>query len=101
MKIRTLIVDDEPLGRKRIQKLLMAQSDFEVVGESRDGREALNAIKNLAPQLVFLDVQMPEMNGFEVLGHLDPATAPIIVFVTAHGKCARSPGEAGRVANLR
>jgi two-component system LytT family response regulator len=84
MKIRTLIVDDEPLGRKRIHKLLMAQSDFEVVGESRDGREALNAIRNLAPQLVFLDVQMPEMNGFEVLGHLDPATAPIIVFVTAH-----------------
>src|SRR6185436_2052315 len=94
MKIRTLIVDDEPLGRKRIHKLLTAQKDFEIIGESRDGREALNAIKGLAPTLVFLDLQMPEMNGVEVLTRLDPAQWPIIIFVTAHDDFAVKAFEA-------
>jgi two-component system LytT family response regulator len=94
MKIRTLIVDDEPLGRRRIHKLLAAEAAFEIVGESRDGREAVKAIATLAPDLVFLDVQMPELNGFEVLGEIDPTQLPIIIFVTAHDDFAVKAFEA-------
>ncbi|HXI53798.1 MAG TPA: LytTR family DNA-binding domain-containing protein [Candidatus Saccharimonadales bacterium] len=84
MKVRTLIVDDEELGRKRIRKLLSLESEFEIVGESRDGREAIRAIEKFSPDLVFLDVQMPELGGFEVLSQISPAKMPVIIFVTAH-----------------
>jgi len=84
MKIRTLIVDDEELGRKRIRKLLSLESEFEIVAESRDGREAIRAIEKFSPDLVFLDVQMPELGGFEVLSQITPAKMPVIIFVTAH-----------------
>ncbi|HXJ75167.1 MAG TPA: LytTR family DNA-binding domain-containing protein, partial [Candidatus Dormibacteraeota bacterium] len=78
------IVDDEELGRKRIRKLLSLESEFEIVGESRDGREAIRAIEKFSPDLVFLDVQMPELGGFEVLSQISPAKMPVIIFVTAH-----------------
>ncbi len=88
MSIRTLIVDDEPLARERIRMLLEDLPEFEMVAESANGTEALHAIERLAPDLVFLDVQMPELTGFEVLDRLDPARIPVIVFVTAYDQYA-------------
>ncbi len=88
MKIRTLIVDDETLARRLIHRLLASHRDFEVVGECADGRDAVATIERLAPELVFLDVQMPEGGGFEVLRLLDAARAPAIVFVTAYDQYA-------------
>src|SRR6185436_12844676 len=84
MKVRTLIVDDEELGRKRIRKLLSLEPDCEIVGECGDGREAIRVIEKSSPDLVFLDVQMPELDGFDVLSQIAPAKMPVIIFVTAH-----------------
>ena len=67
MSLRTLIVDDEPLARERLRKLLKAEPDVELLGECANGWEALAAIEKQKPDLVFLDVQMPEMDGLEVL----------------------------------
>jgi len=83
-KMRVLIVDDEELARDRMQSLLAAQHDVEIVGVCADGITALEAIEAHHPDLVLLDVQMPGMDGFEVVSNLDPADAPAIVFVTAH-----------------
>jgi two-component system LytT family response regulator len=83
-KIRTVIVDDEELGRDRIQSLLELQPDVEIIGVCADGASAVETIDRTQPDLVFLDVQMPGMDGFEVVENLEPATAPAIVFVTAH-----------------
>jgi two-component system LytT family response regulator len=88
MKIRTLIVDDEHLARERLRKLLEEEADIEVAGECANGREALDAIKKEAPDLVFLDVQMPELDGFGVLSKLAGDKLPAVVFVTAHDKFA-------------
>ena len=87
-KIRTLIVDDEELARERLRSLLGAEPAIDLVGEAGDGRTALDAIARLRPQLVFLDVQMPEMDGFEVIETLPEAERPTIVFVTAHDQFA-------------
>jgi two-component system, LytTR family, response regulator len=84
MKIRTLIVDDEELGRDRIQTLLELQPDVEIVGVCNDGVSALETIEREHPDLVFLDVQMPGMDGFEVVDNLDKDNMPAIVFVTAY-----------------
>jgi two-component system LytT family response regulator len=94
MKVRTLIVDDEELARKRIRKLLLLESEFEIVGESRDGREAIRAIEQLAPDLVFLDVQMPELGGFHVLAQIALEKLPVIIFVTAYDQFALKAFEA-------
>jgi two-component system LytT family response regulator len=94
VKVRTLIVDDEELGRKRIRKLLALESEFEIVGESCDGCEAIRAIEKLAPDLVFLDVQMPELGGFDVLARIAPQKMPVIIFVTAHDQFALKAFEA-------
>ena len=94
MKVRTLIVDDEELARKRIRKLLSLDAGFEIVGESRDGREAIRAIGKLAPDLVFLDVQMPELGGFDVLAQIASEKRPVIIFVTAHDQFALKAFEA-------
>src|SRR5581483_7910641 len=83
-KIRTLIVDDEELARDRIQTLLELQPDVEIVGTCADGVSALEAIERLRPDLVFLDVQMPGMDGFEVVENIEKGKVPAIVFVTAH-----------------
>jgi two-component system, LytTR family, response regulator len=88
VKIRTLIVDDEELARERLRSLLEKEADVEVIGECADGRTALNAIQRDRPQLVFLDVQMPEMTGFEVLEEIPLQERPNVVFVTAHDKFA-------------
>jgi two-component system, LytTR family, response regulator len=81
-KIRTLVADDEPLARERIVTLLRAEEDIEVVGECPDGARAATAIQQLSPDLVFLDVQMPKLNGFEVLELLG-RNVPV-VFTTAY-----------------
>lgn len=88
MKTRVLIVDDEPLARDRLEKLLTGESDVTIVGQCTNGQEAVSAIEEHAPDLVFLDVQMPELDGFGVLSQLNPARIPVIVFVTAHDKFA-------------
>lgn len=82
--IRTLIVDDEPLARHGLRVRLEAQPDVELVGEAADGPAAVEAIRTLAPDLVFLDVQMPGCDGFEVLERVGGVHLPMIVFVTAH-----------------
>ena len=84
--IRALIADDEPLARSVVRGLLAGYADVEVVGESRNGVETLGAIRQLAPDLVFLDVQMPELDGFAVLASLASEALPAVVFVTAHGQ---------------
>jgi two-component system LytT family response regulator len=86
--IRTLIVDDMLLGRKRLRRHLEELRDIAVVGEASDGREAIEAIETLSPQLVFLDVQMPEVDGFDVLSAVGVDAIPAVVFVTAHEEFA-------------
>ena len=88
MKIRTLIVDDEPLGRERIRALLQRDPEIEVVEECPDGRRAVAAIERSRPDLVFLDVQMPEMDGFAVLEAIAGERMPAIIFVTAYDRYA-------------
>ena len=88
MRLRAVIVDDEPLARERVRELLGEESDVEVVAECADGVEAVAAIRREDPDLVFLDVQMPEMDGFEVLDALDAETLPAVVFVTAYDRYA-------------
>ena len=82
--IRALIADDEPLARSVVRGLLRGYADIEVVGESRNGTETLGAIRSLAPDLVFLDVQMPDLDGFGVLSSLDGEVLPAVIFVTAY-----------------
>jgi len=86
-KIRTLIVDDEELARDRLRGLLARETEIDVVGEAADGRSAVALIEKIKPDLVFLDVQMPELDGFEVLRALGEKR-PNVVFVTAHDKFA-------------
>jgi two-component system LytT family response regulator len=100
MKIRTLIIDDETLARKLIRRLLAAEEGIEIVGECADGRAAVSMIAGALPDLVFLDVQMPEWNGFEVLERIDPARMPVIIFVTAYDKFALKAFEANALDYL-
>jgi two-component system LytT family response regulator len=88
VNIRTLIVDDEPLARQRLRDLLEAEPDIELVGECADGGEAVAAIGERKPDLVFLDVQMPVLDGFGVLEALAAERLPVVVFVTAHDRYA-------------
>jgi|HubBroStandDraft_6_1064221.scaffolds.fasta_scaffold52566_3 two-component system LytT family response regulator len=88
MSIRTLIVDDEPLARDRIRGLLDSEPDVEIAAECSTGLDAVAAIRGLQPDLVFLDVQMPELSGFDVLEAVLPAPLPIVIFVTAHDQYA-------------
>jgi len=86
--IRTLIVDDEPLAREKLRGFLEKEDDIEIVAECRNGREALETIEAEEPDLVFLDVQMPEMDGFEVLEHTDRDKLPAVIFTTAYDQYA-------------
>jgi len=86
--IRALIVDDEPLPRERIRTLLAEHRNIEVIGECQDGQEAANKILAERPDLVFLDIQMPELDGFEVIKAIGPDDLPAIVFVTAFDEYA-------------
>jgi len=88
VSIRTLIVDDEPLARRGLRARLEQQSDIEVVGECSNGREAVAAIRRIGPDLVFLDLVMPGLGGFDVVERIGPARMPMVVFVTAHDEHA-------------
>lgn len=83
MTVRVLIADDEPLARERMRDLLTEVPGFEVIGESADGRETVAAVQALSPDLLFLDIQMPELDGFGVLEQLDPSQMPVVLFLTA------------------
>src|SRR3954451_4210739 len=85
---RVLIVDDEPLARERIRTLLSEDSGFEVAGEAGDGAAAAQAISTLNPDLVFLDIQMPGSDGFDVIDTVGPDKMPFVVFVTAYDRYA-------------
>jgi two-component system, LytTR family, response regulator len=86
--IRALIVDDEPLARERIRDILEADSEIEIIGECAGGQEAIEAIEQQSPDLVFLDVEMPGKDGFAVLEELGPGLIPTIIFVTAYDQYA-------------
>lgn len=82
-KIRTLIVDDMLLARKRIRRVLNEDAEIEIIGECADGEQAIAAVRGLKPDLMFLDVQMPEKDGFEALAEIGAENAPVVIFVTA------------------
>ena len=86
-KIRTLVVDDEPVARARVLSLLRNESDIEVIGECESGPQALSAIESTSPDLVFLDIQMPQMDGVALARTLGEAM-PAVVFVTAYDEYA-------------
>src|SRR5580693_1765950 len=88
MPLTTLIVDDEPLAREGLRMLLSQDPEVSAIHEAKDGREAVAAIRKTRPDLVLLDVQMPEMDGFSVVKEIGPEQMPAIVFVTAHDQYA-------------
>ena len=88
MTVRTLIVDDEPVARRRLRRLAKAIEDVSVVGECGDGVEALEMIREIRPDVVLLDVQMPEVDGFGLLQAMSPEEMPVIIFVTAYDQYA-------------
>jgi two-component system LytT family response regulator len=87
-KLRTVIVDDEPLARERLASLLSAEPDIDVIAQCRDGEEAVTAIDQHSPDLVFLDVQMPGLNGFDVIDAVGGDKMPLVIFVTAYDQHA-------------
>lgn len=87
-RIRALIVDDEPIAREGLRTLLAAEPGIEIIGECRNGREAVKAIREQSPDLVFLDVQMPKISGFDVVAEVGAANMPAVVFVTAYDQYA-------------
>jgi two-component system LytT family response regulator len=86
--LRALLVDDEPIARRRLRTLLKSEPRVEIVGECENGYTALDAIKRLGPELMFLDVQMPGLDGFDVIELIEPADCPVVIFVTAYDKYA-------------
>jgi two-component system, LytTR family, response regulator len=87
-KMRALVVDDEPMARERVLSLLQHEDDVEVVGECSDGEQAIAAIQHQTPDLVFLDVQMPGIDGFGVIQAIGAERMPIVVFITAYDEYA-------------
>lgn len=82
--IRTMIVDDEPLARQRIEDLLLREDDIEIVGTADNGDDARDAIRRLTPDLLFLDIQMPGRTGIDVVAEVGPEKMPVTIFVTAY-----------------
>lgn len=87
-KIRTIIVDDEPLARARIRNLLKQIDYISIIGEGKNGREAKRLLEEYAPDLAFLDIQMPDFNGFDALSQSEVHSLPFIIFVTAYDQYA-------------
>jgi len=98
--IRTLVVDDEPIARQVLRDELGAFADIEIAGEAANGNDALGEIARLKPDLVFLDLEMPGMGGFDVIRHLPPEALPIVVIVTAYDQHAIRAFEAGALDYL-
>jgi two-component system LytT family response regulator len=88
MTVRVIVADDEPIGRHRLVRLLQAEPDTEIVAACADGEEAVEAIREHAPDIVLLDIQMPNLDGFEVVAALGEAQQPVVIFVTAHDQYA-------------
>jgi two-component system, LytTR family, response regulator len=86
--MRALIVDDEPLSRTRLRQLLQSEGDIQLIGECSNGSEAVAAVRDLRPDILFLDVQMPEMDGFQVLEAVSGEDLPVVIFVTAFDEYA-------------
>jgi two-component system LytT family response regulator len=100
MTLRALIVDDEPLARQRLQRILRGVEDVELLGTCVDGPAAVSAILEQRPDLLFLDVQMPGMSGFDVLAAVGAKRMPLVIFVTAHDRFALKAFEAEAVDYL-
>ncbi len=99
--MRVLLVDDEPSARRRLARMLSAYADVENVGEAQDGLEALNLLEALKPDVVFLDIQMPELDGFGVVRAMTSSTsAPLIIFATSFDQHALAAFEANAIAYL-
>jgi two-component system, LytTR family, response regulator len=88
MTLRALIVDDEPVARRRLRTLLKGETSVEIVADCEDGNAALEAVRRLHPDLMFLDVQMPGLDGFDVVELLTPEHCPTVIFVTAYDRYA-------------
>ena len=88
MNTRVLVVDDEPLARERVRSLLLGLPEIECIGECSDGISAVAAIRKDTPDIVLLDVQMPELDGFGVISQLSGGKMPAVIFVTAHDRFA-------------
>ena len=100
MSIRTLVVDDEPLARRAIRRFLVKHEGVDVIGECGDGESAVRAIRERSPDLVFLDIQMPEMDGFQVLSEIGPDKMPVTIFVTAYDRYALRAFDANAIDYL-
>ena len=87
-KIRAVIADDEPLARRGVRQLLAPHPDVAIVAEARNGSETVRVLRELKPDLLFLDVQMPELDGFDVLREIGATRMPAVIFVTAHDEFA-------------
>ena len=98
--MKTILVDDEPIARKVLREQLEFVPDVEIVGEAEDGRQAIEQINSIKPDLVFLDLQMPGMGGFEVVDEMDGPALPCIVIVTAYDQHALQAFEAGAIDYL-
>jgi two-component system LytT family response regulator len=88
MSVRVLVADDEPIGRHRLVRLLQAEPETDVVAACADGEEAVEAIREHSPDVVLLDIQMPHLDGFEVVAALGEVPQPVVIFVTAHDQYA-------------
>ncbi len=99
-QIRTLIVDDEALSRRGLEIRLRTAGDFEIIGQCANGREAIDAVRSQQPDLVFLDIQMPGLSGFDVLAQLPTDSLPMVVFVTAYDQYAIRAFEARAIDYL-
>lgn len=88
MTVRVVVADDEPMGRQRLVRLLQGEPDTDVVATCADGEEAVEAIREHVPDVVLLDIQMPHLDGFEVVAALGDAHQPAVIFVTAHDQYA-------------
>jgi len=88
VKVRAIIADDEPLARERLRALLAEEPDVEIIAECSNGAQTLAQAQEQRPDLLFLDVQMPRLDGFEVLEALEPEQTPVVIFTTAHDEHA-------------
>lgn len=88
MKIRVLIVDDEPMSRRRIRRFLSTEPDAEIIGEASSAHQAVRLIRAHDPEVVFLDIQMPKQDAFDVISEIGPERMPLVIFVTAYDEHA-------------